>query len=328
MKKHITDDINQTIYQYLLNNAILKQDVSLQEMLFYALGFRADGTLLESGKRLRPLFCCLSCGVVSGSYAAGLLYGAALEMLHNYTLVHDDIEDNSDTRHNRPSLWKRNGVSLAINAGDLLYEIALSAAAKADELSGKNGLKRMMKMSEELFLGQHRDISFEKRTDIDEAEYLQMVSGKTSALLGCSFALGAMAGGGDEKTISDFEAAGKALGIAFQIRDDYLGTWGNSEKLGKSVSADIMDKKNTLAVVFTMGKDPNFKEKWLLYDGGEERVPDFAQMMEKAGAPEYLDELCKKYTRETKTILSPYHQDNVYQQILDEIIDSLVERKK
>ena len=297
-------------------------------MMFYALGFRSDGTLLESGKRLRPLFCCLSCGVISGAYDAGLIYGAALEMLHNYTLVHDDIEDNSDTRHNRPSLWKRNGISLAINAGDLLYEIALSAAAKADQLSGKNGLQRMMLMSEELFLGQHRDISFEKRTDIDETEYLQMIRGKTSALLGCSFALGAMAGGGDEKTISDFEAAGKALGIAFQIRDDYLGTWGDSGKLGKSVSADIMDKKNTLAVVFTMGRDSVFREKWLEYDGCEERVPEFAEMMEKAGAPEYLNEQCRKYTEETKSILSPYHHDNAYQRTLDEIIDSLVERKK
>lgn len=183
-------------------------------------------------------------------------------------------------------------------------------------------------MSEYLFLGQHRDISFEKRTDISEAEYLQMVEGKTSALLGCSFALGAMAGGADEKTIKAFQSAGQKLGIAFQIQDDYLGTWGKAEKLGKSVSADIMDKKNTLAVVYTAANDPEFREKWQGYDGSADLVPVFSRIMEKAGAPEYLLDQSKKYMSEAKEILVPFHADNEYQAILDEIIDSLSERDK
>ena len=328
MKSKIIDDINQTIYRYLSEHPILKQDVTLQEMLYYALGFHKDGSLLESGKRLRPLFCCLTCGVFSGNYEDALLYGAALEMLHNYTLVHDDIEDNSDTRHNRPALWKRNGIALAINAGDLLYEIALSAAGKADRQNGKNGLARMMNMSENLFLGQHRDISFEKRTDISEAEYLQMVDGKTSALLGCSFALGAMAGGADEETIAAVESAGKKLGVAFQIRDDYLGTWGESSKLGKSVSADIIDKKNTLAVVYTAVNDPEFLSEWQKYDGKPDRVPEFAHLMEKAGAPEYLMAQCKKYTEEAEEIFGAYFEKNEYQALIADISASLVGRNK
>lgn len=328
MKNRIFQDINQTIYHYLLEHKLLKQDEKLQNMLFYALGFRNDGSLLESGKRLRPLFCCLTCGIASGSYSPALLYSAALEMLHNYTLVHDDIEDNSDTRHNRSALWKKDGLALAINAGDLLYEIALSAAAKADIENKKQGLQRMMNMSEALFLGQHRDISFENRTDISEEEYLQMVQGKTSALLGCSFALGAMAGNADEKTIADFEKAGQLIGIAFQIRDDYLGTWGDSEKLGKSVYADIMDKKNTLAVIYTAEKDPDFRSKWQTYDGNAEMVPEFAAMMEDAGAPLYLMKLCEEYNKRAQIILDAYRTENEYQTILDEIIASLADRKK
>lgn len=328
MKLRIVEETNQCIFRYLNEHAVLKSDETLREMLLYALGFDRDGNLLTGGKRLRPLFCCLSCGVISGYHEPALLYGAALEMLHNYTLVHDDIEDNSDTRHKRPALWKRYGTSLALNAGDLLYEIALSAAAEADVISGKNGLRRMMSMSEFLFLGQHRDISFENRFNITEAEYLRMVRGKTSALFGCSFALGALAGGADENTITEFEYAGQRLGIAFQIWDDYLGTWGNVDDLGKPVSADICDKKNTMAVVYTAGKNPVFMEKWQNYDGSAERVSEFAAMMEEAGAPEHLKDQCIRYTREAVETLNKHRTSSIYQSMLDDVIESLSERKK
>ena len=328
MEQQIIGDINQTIFRYLENYPILQQELSLQEMLYYALGFRNDGSLLSGGKRLRPLFCCLTCGIVSGYYEPALLYGASLEMLHNFTLVHDDIEDNSDTRHNRPALWKKYGEALALNAGDMLYEIALSASANADKKYGKSGLSKVMEMSEYLFLGQHRDISFENRTDIERTEYIQMVRGKTSALLGCSFALGAMAGGADENTITEFEYIGQRIGIAFQIRDDYLGTWGDSGSLGKSVSSDIMDKKNTLAVIYTAQKDPEFKSKWLSYDGNADQVSEFADLMEKAGAPEFLDEQCQRYTGEAKEVLARHHVDNEFQKMMDELIASLIDRIK
>ena len=328
MKQKIVEAVNQTIYRYLADYEVLKRDEYLREMMFYALGFDKDGGLLTGGKRLRPVFCCLTCGVVSGNHEQALLYGAALEMLHNFTLVHDDIEDNGSVRHNRPALWKKDGLSLALNAGDLLYEISLSAVGEADKKSGFDGLKRVLKMSAELFLGQHRDISFENRWDIKESEYLEMVEGKTSALLGCSFALGAMAGNADEKTISAFEYAGQRLGIAFQIRDDYLGTWGDSVVFGKSVSGDITEKKNTLAVVYTAERDPAFREKWAAYDGNADQVPEFVRMMEKAGAPEYLNDQCLKYTGEAEKALAGYHCSNAYQRLLDDIIASLAERNK
>lgn len=327
-KQQMLDEINQTIYRYLKDYPVLHRDSVLQEMIYYALGFKDDGSLLSGGKRLRPLFCSLICGVVSGNYKLALLYGAALEMLHNYTLVHDDIEDNSDIRHNRPALWKKYGLPLALNAGDLLYEISLSAAAHADKNSQKNGLVRMLKMSEDLFLGQHQDIRFENREQITKSEYLQMVRGKTSALIGTSFALGAMAGGADDKSIAEFEYAGKRIGIAFQIRDDYLGTWGNLDELGKPVSADIMDKKNTLAVVYTAERNPAFLQKWHEYDGSSERVAEFADMMAEAGAPEFLEAQCRRYTDEAVMTLSSHRSSGVYQDMLDELISSLVDRSK
>ncbi len=328
MKQKIIDDINRTIYNFLSENEILKRDETLQEMLFYALGFDKDGGLLSYGKRLRPLFCCLSCGIVSGTYTPGLMYGAGLEMLHNFTLIHDDIEDNGDVRHNRPALWKRDGLAISLNAGDMLYNMALTAMIRADEESGRNGLRRAIRMASDLFLGQHMDISFEKQNDVSENEYLQMVRGKTSALLGVSFALGALAGGAPEKTVREFEYAGQRLGIAFQIRDDYLGTWGDFDVFGKSVSGDITEKKTTMAVVYTLENDPEFREKWAAYDGSPERVPEFVAMMEKAGAPEYLREKSLKYTKEAEETLNLHRADNEYQKIMDDVIASLADRKR
>ena len=328
MKQEIINEINAKIFEFLSENETLKQDEALQEMLYYALGFNKDGGLLSGGKRLRPLFGCLVCGAVSGDHRQALLYGAGLEMLHNFTLVHDDIEDNGDVRHNRPALWKRDGLAIALNAGDMLYETALTAAAQADRETGFNGLERVMKMSADLFLGQHRDISFENRADISEDEYIRMVRGKTSALLGCSFALGAMAGGASENVIRDYERIGQEIGVAFQIRDDYLGTWGNKDVFGKSVSGDIMEKKNTLAVIYTERRDPEFRKQWETYDGSADRVQEFAEMMEKAGAPEYLCEQCGKYTRAAEEILERYPAVNEYGRELDDLINALVDRRK
>ena len=137
-----------------------------------------------------------------------------------------------------------------------------------------------------------------------------------------------MAGGADEKTITEFEYAGQRIGIAFQIRDDYLGTWGKVDELGKPVSADIMDKKNTLAVIYTADKDPEFLKKWIEYDGSSERVAEFADMMAEAGAREFLTEQCRRYTDEAADTLSAHRTEGIYQNMLDGLIDSLVERSK
>ncbi len=328
MKQTIIEDINRTIFKFLSENEVLKRDDSLQEMLYYALGFDRNGGLLSYGKRLRPLFCCLSCGVYGGSYKDALMYGAGLEMLHNFTLIHDDIEDNGAVRHNRPALWKRDGLSIALNAGDMLYNMALTAVMRADEESGRDGLRYVIGIASDLFFGQHLDISFEKQDDISENEYLYMVRGKTSALLGCSFALGALAGGAPEKTVREFEYAGQRLGIAFQIRDDYLGTWGDKDVFGKSVSGDITEKKNTMAVVYTLEKDPEFRKKWAAYDGSPEGVPEIVAMMEKAGAPAYLQEKCVKYTDQAIETLNLHRADNEYQTLLDEVIAALADRNR
>ena len=150
--------------------------VLLQEMVLYALGFSPDGTLLSGGKRLRPLFCCLCCGICSGKYEPALTYSAGLEMLHNFTLIHDDIEDNGDVRHNRPALWKRDGLALALNTGDLLYNLALTTFIEADEESGRDGLRHMIHIQPENRLGQRGRTDRQDQRLIDQIAILQLRS--------------------------------------------------------------------------------------------------------------------------------------------------------
>ena len=324
MKEQIISEINQTIYETFNRNEVLNEDPILREMVLYSLAFTPDGKLLSGGKRLRPLFCCLSCGLLCGDHKKALPYAAGLEMLHNFTLIHDDIEDNGDTRHNRPAVWKKYGMAQGLNAGDLLYEIALQTEAEA----GGDALKRTMKMSSELFLGQHRDISFQGRETVTEADYFQMIHGKTGVLLGLSFALGAVAAGRDASEIEDFNALGEKLGLAFQIRDDYLGTWGKAETLGKSVRGDIMEKKNTLAVVYAVGKDAEFRTRWNAYDGNAGDAEWFAERMTALGAPEYLSEKCAFYTEQAESLLTKYRVDSPYWNELDQLAGSLLTREK
>lgn len=324
MREEIVKRINERIYRVLDESEVLRQDALLRETLLYALAFQPDGTPLKGGKRLRPLFTCLICGMLSGSYEPAVDYGVSLELLHNFTLIHDDIEDNGFIRHNRPAVWKKFGLASALNAGDLLFERSLSLAAATDPAA----LTKMMYMSEALFLGQHRDIAFEDRCDITEDEYLRMIGGKTGALFGASFAFGALAAKADAETVARIESSGRSIGLAFQIRDDYLGTWGKSDMLGKSVSGDIMERKNTLAVVYSSQKDLDFRYAWAKYDGNAEEAPEFADWMTELGAPDYLDEQCRKYSRDARTALASCQVDNRYSEELDNLIGALAGRNK
>jgi len=133
-QKEIIRQINDTLYRQIAKEEIEKKDQTLSDMLFYALGMDSGGTVHAGGKRIRPLICCLTCGAISGSHEPALLYGAVLEMFHNFTLIHDDIEDLGETRHGQPTVWKKWGSALSLNAGDMLFALTYKAL---HEISGR-----------------------------------------------------------------------------------------------------------------------------------------------------------------------------------------------
>jgi geranylgeranyl diphosphate synthase type I len=216
-------------------------------MIRHHMGWEQDG---GAGKALRPTLCLVACEGLSGRWQPAAQAAAAIELVHNFSLIHDDIQDRDLTRRHRPTVWARFGTAQAINAGDALLALAQrtilgtrysparhrAAAALADATA------RMVE-------GQVLDLIHEGRLDGGVATYLAMVNRKTGALMGCALELGAVFAGSPPATAARLRLAGEAIGMAFQIRDDILGIWGDPARTGKPGASDLRQRKATYPVL-------------------------------------------------------------------------------
>ena len=226
----------------------------LYEMLAYHLG--VDGSGAPRGKRIRPLLGALAYQSLTGDYHKALPGAAALELGHNFSLVHDDIEDSDAERHHRPTLWAIWGVPLAINAGDALFALSRLAIYRLMDGFGDHRVLELMKVYDETCLalceGQYLDIAFERRADVTVDAYLEMIGKKTAALIGGSVRAGAILATDDDTVADAYHEFGYALGMAFQMADDVKGTFWASTESGKAEAGDVRKRKKTLPVVWAM----------------------------------------------------------------------------
>jgi len=208
----------------------------------------------DTGKRLRPLLCLLGCEATCGDWRRALPVAAALELAHNFSLIHDDIEDNSDERRGRAAVWKVWGLAQGLNAGDGMFVLARLALDRLCE-RGFDDAKctAISRVFDEATLalcqGQFLDLGFEARLDVTTDEYLRMIRGKTAALLAASARIGAMLATDDAQVVAAFARFGENVGLAFQIADDILGIWGDPSVTGKSAATDILTKKKSLPAI-------------------------------------------------------------------------------
>lgn len=306
METTILDQINQAIIAQINNDWGVHADDILGEMVSSALGVKLDGNVIpNSGKRIRPLLTCYTCGALNGSIERALPIAAAVEILHNFTLVHDDIEDGSPLRHGRETIWKKYGPALAINAGDYMIGLCWRVVHQYARVMN---LPVVIDLFEEMYkkvtFGQHLDISFEKLDSVSTEDYLGMISGKTVALIRGSMQLGASVAGCDEKTIQRIRAASKKIGIAFQLQDDYLGIWGEPSSFGKSVSTDISSKKKTFPILYGVETSEEFAALWRAYDGNPTKVAEIAARLEALGAREATSGRVRDESNLAKAILA------------------------
>lgn len=205
------------------------------------------------GKRIRPALCIYAGGLF-GDAAAALPGAVAVELVHNFSLIHDEVQDHDRERHGRPTLWALLGEAQAINAGDYLYARSTRALLDGPGQPQRRltALAILTGAVERMIGGQWADLSFESRDDVTAEEYLAMVAGKTGALLGAPLSIGATLAGAPPETARALGDWGEAVGLAFQIHDDYLGTWGNPDLTGKSNTNDIARKKKTLPVIHAL----------------------------------------------------------------------------
>ena len=229
-------------------------------MLRYHLGWEdqnGEATHAPQGKRVRPLVVLMASLAAGGDPEQALPAAAAVELLHNFSLIHDDIEDDSPTRRGRPTLWTWAGIPQAINTGDALFTIARlvlhdlgNRGVPADVVL--QAIKIFDACCLHLTEGQYLDMSFETRVDVTVGEYLAMVEGKTAALLATSAELGALIASGDRPIAGHYRRFGRELGLSFQIQDDILGIWGDEALTGKSTASDILSRKKTLPVLYAL----------------------------------------------------------------------------
>jgi geranylgeranyl diphosphate synthase type I len=283
-------------------------------MLRYHLGW-ADEQLMPqhypAGKRLRPMLCLLACVELGGDPTAALPAASAIELLHNFSLIHDDIEDGDETRRHRPTLWKVWGVPQAINAGDALYTVAYAAMQRL----ARRGIAPQMTLDAlgiftaaclALTEGQHLDMGFEKRNDVTVAEYLRMIEGKTAALVGASVEIGALLGGAAPEQQRAAQRFGVASGLAFQIQDDLLGIWGDPTVTGKAAGNDLLRRKKSLPILHTLNHAHVGMEFAALLNGdlGPEQLPAALALMERAGARAYAEQQVHYSHQESATALA------------------------
>lgn len=255
-----------------------------------------------SGKRIRPLLCLLACEAAGGDWRWALPAAAALELVHNFSLVHDDIEDNSTTRRGRPTVWTVWGLPHGVNVGDGMLALARLAMARLCDCGTDTTivLKAMLILDQtcvNLCQGQSLDIAYEGSLDVTEESYLQMIGGKTAALIAASTQLGALVAGVGDKT-EHYRQFGWHLGLAFQMVDDILGIWGDPTTTGKPAADDIRSRKMTLPIIFALRAGDQGKELADLYSKkclSDEDVSRAVALLERVGARQYVQGLAAQY---------------------------------
>lgn len=271
-------------------------------MMHYHLGW-ADAQFRPSrqdtGKRLRPVLCLLAAKAAGGDPSRALPAAAALELLHNFSQIHDDIEDGDEERRHRTTVWRLWGIPQALNAGDgmmsLVY-LAILRLGQAGVLAETTCavMEAFSQMYRMLCEGQFLDIAFESYPVVSLEEYLAMIRRKTASLIATSCQIGAMLATQDRKTIQALQRFGENLGMAFQVVDDILGIWGEAQVTGKPVANDIRQRKKTLPIVHALADSgPLGRELGELYRGGdlgEKEVERVRQILAHLGSPGFCRE--------------------------------------
>lgn len=306
-----TEDMLQALEADLQLSVSLLDDPRLQpmtEMIAYHFGW-SESRPEARGKRLRPLLTLLCCAAGGGDWPMALPAASAVELIHNFSLIHDDIQDNSAERRGRATVWKRWGIAQAINTGDALLVLAHLAVGRLTSLgtSAAAALDVHSLLDDaclDLTRGQHLDLAFEDRVEVAEFEYLEMIQGKTAALLAAATGCGARLAATSQAAIEAYRLYGLHLGMAFQILDDILGIWGTPEVTGKPAGDDLRAHKKSLPILFGMDHSPTFRQQWASQRSDEDAIREMTNALEKAGGLEYARREAEDHTEQALHSLS------------------------
>lgn len=247
-------------FEAYLEAAIERSDDATNRILIRE-HFALDDPAAKRGKRLRPRILIAAAEGEGAPAERAFGAAAAVELLHNFSLIHDDIEDRDELRHGRPTLWVRHGIPAALGAGDAMCALSYATLVDGSAALGAETVAAMARClfcaHHEMTQGQSYDIGFESATSVTFDEYLTMIAGKTAAIFGASAELGALVAGVSSERAAAYGAMGRAYGMAFQVRDDLLGAWGIAAETGKPSGADIRRRKWSFPVAWAMSGPPS-----------------------------------------------------------------------
>lgn len=322
----------------MLEDEVAKVAESVEKRIQKVL--RGDGSRLytaaahlpqQGGKRMRPFMVVKSCEAVGGKPGDAMAAATAIELLHNFTLAHDDIMDNDLLRRGFPTVQTLYGNPLAILAGDLLFAVSLNVllTSDGDPEKVRRAASTLTRATIILSEGQYLDMDFETRGDVTEKEYLEMVYKKTAALFQAAGEMGAILGGGGEREIRLLGDCGMNMGIGFQIFDDYLGVTSSEEVLGKSVGNDIREGKKTLIVINSLETPARGRMLKLLGKKGasDREISDLLKTLRSEGVLDYAYNKAERHIRCAKTCLMELPTSAARSQLL-ELVDYAIKRKK
>ncbi len=299
-------------------------------MMRYHMGWADENlkpALASTGKRLRPLLCLLSCEASGGDWREAIPAAAALELVHNFSLVHDDIQDRSPFRRHRPTVWKLWGEALAINVGDALLILACKALEKIPPTKFKECCQVLNDACLMLTEGQFLDLAFEKREKVSIEEYMEMIKRKTAALMAASAQIGAIIATEDKEVVESLRRFGENLGMAFQMQDDILGLWGEEAVTGKPVADDLRQRKKTLPIIYAMDKEPYLQALLAGAEWGEEKVAEALEIINRSGAREFTASQALSFYQKALEELNGLGQDSEAVQALRELASFIVGRE-
>ncbi|MCQ3937198.1 MAG: polyprenyl synthetase family protein [Chloroflexi bacterium] len=314
------------------------------EMLTYHMGWTGeDAGPNATGKRIRPLLTllvtasCFSDGVGlkndnKGNWLHAVSAAAAIELIHNFSLAHDDIQDNSTLRRGRKTLWVKWGSPMAINVGDALFVIANQAILDLSKHYPADVVVRAATVLNDSCLdltrGQYLDMSYEERADLTMDDYWPMIGGKTSSLLSACTQIGAILGYAQETQIEAFRLFGYHLGLAFQVQDDILGIWGDEGVTGKSAASDLVEGKNSLPVLFALEKNGEFAERWRRGPISLEEVSRAAAMLEAEGGKAFAEKISAEETQKALRCLQEANPQGEAGRVILQLANMLLKRNQ
>ncbi|GAB7059427.1 polyprenyl synthetase family protein [Streptomyces mexicanus] len=259
----------------------------------------------DGGKAVRPALAVLSAEVTGADPAVGVPGAVAVELVHNFSLLHDDLMDGDEQRRHRDTVWKVHGPAQAILVGDALFALANEVLLELGTVEAGRAARRLTTATRALIDGQAQDISYEHRDRVSVAECLEMEGNKTGALLACASSIGAVLGGADDATADALERYGHHLGLAFQAVDDLLGIWGDPDATGKQTWSDLRQRKKSLPVVAALAAGGPASERLGEILAADAKSSDFenfseeefaarAALIEEAGGREWTAEEARR----------------------------------